>query len=100
MGNAATVNADPIREGWIELFGYGGLFTEKVLGELAAAGCDTPWLRGRLFWLADTLSLAWDRSIDCEMNRWPQGPEVILDHLEGVQETWAGIKEDPDLYCG
>ena len=97
---AACEDADPIREGWIDLFGYGGLFTEKVLGELAAAGCDTPWLRGDLFWLSNALSLASERSAAGAMDGWPQGPEVILDHLEDVRETWVGIKEDPNLYCG
>ena len=97
---AAREDADAIREGWIELFGYGGLFAERVLGELAAAGCDTPWLRGDLFWLSDALSVAWERSGAGGMDQWPEGPEVILDYLEDIQETWAGIKEDPDLYCG
>lgn len=97
---AAREDADAIGERWIELFGYGGLFAEGILGELAAAGCDTPWLRAALFWLSNTLSLAEERSEASEMDQWPNGPEVILDRLEDVQETWAGIKEDPGLYCG
>ena len=97
---AAREDAVVIREGWIELFGYGGLFAEGILGELAAAGCDAPWLRADLFWLSNTLSLAQERSGAGGMDQWPHGPEVILDRLEDVQETWAGIKEDTDLYCG
>ena len=97
---AAREDADAIGTGWVRLFGYGGLFAVGVLGELAAAGCDTPDLRAGLFWLSNTLSLAEERSRAGEMDQWPQGPEVILDFLEDIQETWAGIKEDPDLYCG
>ncbi|MYC52729.1 MAG: hypothetical protein F4X47_10475 [Gammaproteobacteria bacterium] len=97
---AAREDADAIRGGWIELFGYGGLFAEAILGELAAAGCDSPDLRAELFWLSDALSLAFERSATGAMDGWPQGPEVILDYLEGIQETWASIKGDPDLYCG
>ena len=97
---AAREDAVAIGEGWIELFGYGGLFAEEILGELAAAACDTPWLRADLFWLSNTLSLAQERSGAGEMDQWPLGPEVILDRLEDVRETWAGIKENPDLYCG
>ena len=97
---AAREDADPILEGWIELFGYGGLFAVGVLGELAAAGCDTPDLRAGLFWLSNTLSLAFARSAAGAMDGWPQGPEVILGGLEDLREAWAGIKENPDLYCG
>ena len=97
---AAREDADAIRECWIELFGYGGLFAVGILGELAGAGCDTPELRAGLFWLSYALSLAEERSRAGEMDQWPRGPEVILDRLEDVREAWAGIKEDPDLYCG
>ena len=97
---AARADSDAIGDGWVELFGYGGLFAEEVLGALATAGCDTPDLRAGLFWLSNTLSLAEERSRAGEMDQWPQGPEFILDLLEDVRETWAGIKDDPDLYCG
>ena len=97
---AAREDADAIGTGWVRLFGYGGLFGVGVLGELAAAGCDTPELRAGLFWLSNTLSLAEERSRAGAMDGWPQGPEVILDLLEDLRETWARIKEDPDLYCG
>ena len=97
---AAREDADAIGTGWVRLFGYGGLFAVGVLGELAAAGCDTPDLRAELFWLSNTLSLAEERSRAGEMDRWPQGPEVILGGLEDLREAWAGIKDNPDLYCG
>ena len=87
---AAREDADAIRDDWINLFGYGGLFAD-VLGELSAAGCDIGWLAGDLFWLADALSLAGERSGDGEMDRWPGGAEFILELLEGVQETLEQI---------
>ena len=87
---AAREDADAIHDDWINLFGYGGVFAE-VLGELSAAGCDIGWLASDLFWLADALSLAGERSSDGEMDQWPQGPEFILELLEDVQETLRQI---------
>jgi len=87
---AAREDADAIHDDWINLFGYGGVFAE-ILGELSAAGCDIDWLASDLFWLADALSLAGERSSDGEMDQWPRGPEFILELLEGVQETLRQI---------
>ena len=87
---AAREDADAVLEARTDLFGYGGLFGD-ILGELAAADCEgaREWVNSvaeELFWLSHSLSLAWDRSSDGEMDQWPAGPEVILDELESLQE--------------
>ena len=100
---AAREDADVVLEDRIDLFGYGGVFAD-VLGELAAADCDLArdWVHRsaeELFWLSQSLSLAWDRSSDGEMDRWPAGPEIILDELERLEGIWAGIKEENRQFC-
>ena len=100
---AAREDADAVLEARTDLVGYGGLFGD-VLGELAAADCDRArnWVNSvaeELFWLSHSLSLAWDRSSDGEMEQWPAGPEIILDELESLQEMWADIKEENRESC-
>ena len=100
---AAREDAYVIGDARIDLFGYGGVFGE-VLGELAAAGCEQArrWVTDtaeELFWLSSSLSLAAERSADGEMDQWPNGPEVILDELEALQEIWTGIKDENRKLC-
>ncbi len=100
---AAREDADAVLAARTDLFGYGGLFGE-VLGEFAVADCDSArdWVNSaaeKLFWLSHSLSLAWDRSSDGEMDRWPAGPEVILDELESLQDMWADFKEENRESC-
>ena len=100
---AAREDADAVLFARIDLFGYGGVFGE-VLGELAAAHCDQarPWVTDtaeELFWLSTSLTLATERSDAGEMDQWPNGPEVILDELEALQEIWTGIKDENREMC-
>ena len=100
---AAREDADVVLDARTDLFGYGGVFGD-VLGELAAAGCEQArhWVNDtaeELFWLSNSLTLAWERSADGEMDQWPNGPEVILDRLEALQEMWADIKEENRELC-
>ena len=100
---AAREDADVVLDARTDLFGYGGVFGD-VLGELAAADCEQArdWVNDtaeELFWLSNSLTLAVERSADGEMDQWPNGPEVILDQLEALQETWAGIKDENRELC-
>ena len=100
---AARENAEVVRDIRTELFGYGGLFGD-VLGELAATDCEWArhWVKAaaeELFWLGHSLSLAWERSVDGEMDLWSNGPEFILDNLEDSQEAWADIKNENREFC-
>ena len=100
---AAREDADVVLDARTDLFGYGGVFGD-VLGDLAAADCEQArhWVNNmaeELFWLSSSLTLAAERSADGEMDQWPNGPEVILDELEALQETWAGIKDENRELC-
>ena len=100
---AAREDADVVLDARTDLFGYGGVFGD-VLGELAAADCEQArhWvndLAEELFWLSNSLTLAVERSIDGEMDQWPNGPEVILDELDALQEIWADIKDENRELC-
>ena len=100
---AAREDADVVLDARTDLFGYGGVFGD-VLGDLAAADCEQArhWVNDmaeELFWLSSSLTLAVERSADGEMDQWPNGPEVILDELEALQETWAGIKDENRELC-
>ena len=33
------------------------------------------------------------------MDQWPNGPEIILDELEALQEIWADIKDEGRELC-
>ncbi len=100
---AAREDADAVIEANNDLFGYGGVFAD-ILAGLAASHCSwaPSWVRrtGEYhFVAAERLTLAWDRSSDGEMDRWPAGPELILDDLEFLQEMWADIKGENREYC-
>lgn len=100
---AAREDADAVIEANNHLFGYGGVFAD-ILAGLAASHCSwaPSWVRrtGEYhFVAAERLTLAWDRSSDGEMDRWPAGPELILDDLEFLQEMWADIKGENREYC-
>jgi len=100
---AAREDADALTEAKNGLFGYGGVFTD-ILGVLAEAGCPRApfWIQSvaqHLFIVTERLTLAWDRSIDGEMDRWPAGAELILDDLESLQEIWADIKDENRETC-
>ena len=86
-----------------DLFSFGGVFAD-ILAGLAASHCSRApsWVRRTgeyLFIAAERLTLAWDRSIDGEMDQWPAGPELILDDLEFLQEMWADIKGENREHC-
>ena len=100
---AAREDADAVIEANNDLFGYGGVFPD-ILAGLAASHCSRApsWVRrtGEYHFIAAVrMTLAWDRSMDGEMDRWPAGPELILDDLEFLQEMWAEIKGEYREYC-
>ena len=100
---AAREDADAVNEANNGLFGYGGVFVD-ILSELAGADCyrAPSWVGStgqHLFIVAERLTLAWDRSSDGDMDRWPRGPEYILDDIEYLQERWAEIKDENREYC-
>ena len=100
---AAREDADAVLDVRTDLFGNGGVFGD-VLGELAAADCELArhWVNvaaDELFWLSSFLTLAWERSADGEMDRWPRGPEIILNKLETIQEIWTGVKDENREFC-
>ena len=100
---AAREDAEVVLDIRTELFGYGGVFG-GVLAELAATDCERVryWVNGmadELFWLGHSLSLAWERSADGEMDQWSNGPEWILDQLEDLQEGWVDIKDENREWC-
>ena len=100
---AARDDADAVQEARNDLSGYGGVFAD-ILSELADVDCDLArsWVEStaqELFTLTVRLALAWDRSSDGEMDRWPRGPELILDDIESLQEQWADIKDENREYC-
>ena len=99
----AREDADAVREAANGLFLYGGVFVD-ILRELAEADCPRApsWVErtGQQFFVAtERLVLAWDRSTDGEVDRWPAGPELILDDLEFIRDTWAEIKDENRQYC-
>ena len=102
---AAREDADAVVEAKNGLFGYGGVFAD-ILGELAEADCSRApsWVHTagqHLLIVTERLALAWDRSVDGEMDRWPAGPELILDDLEFLRAIWDEIKaEDRDGCSG
>ena len=100
---AAKEDAEAVIEANHDLFGYGGVFVD-ILSELTDVDCHLArsWVGNtaqRIFIVTERLTLAWDRSSDGEMDRWPQGPELILDDLESLQERWAEIKDENREYC-
>ncbi len=100
---AAREDADAVLDVRTDLFGNVGVFGD-VLGELAAADCEQArhWVNvaaDELFWLSSFLTLAWERSADGEMDRWPHGPEIILNKLETIQEIWTGVKDEDREFC-
>ena len=100
---AAREDVDALIEARDGLFGYGGVFVD-ILGELAEADCSRApsWVQStaqHLFIVTERLTLALDRSTDGEMDRWPAGPELILDDLEFLRETWDEIKSENRETC-
>ena len=100
---AARQDADALIEAKNGLFGYGGVFAD-ILGELAKADCSRApfWVQNtaqHLLIITERLTLALERSIDGEMDRWPLGPELILDDLEFLRETWDEIKSENRESC-
>lgn len=100
---AAREDADALIEARDGLFGYGGVFVD-ILGELAEADCSRApsWVQStaqHLFIVTERLTLALDRSTDGEMDRWPAGPELILDDLEFLRETWDEIRGENRETC-
>ena len=100
---AAREDAEEVLDIRTELFGFGGVFGE-ILGGLAAAECERTryWVNGMaeaLFWLGHSVTLAWERSADGEMDQWSNGPEWILDQLEDLQERWIEIKNENREWC-
>ena len=95
---AAREDADALIEAGNGLFGYGGVFAD-ILGELAEADCSRAptWVRSAgqyLFIVTERLTLALERSTDGEMDRWPAGPELILDDVEFLRARWDKIKAE------
>lgn len=100
---AAREDADALIEERNGLFGYGGVFAD-ILGEFAEADCSrtSSWVQStaqHLFIITERLTLALERSTDGEMDRWPAGPELILDDLEFLREMWDGIKAENRESC-